>query len=178
MTTKFAGDPVVGAVLRWVLAAVLLYAGGIKMIEPNGARDAINAYRVFPPSWAPVLGYALPLFEVALGLLLAMGIMVRTSAALTALLMIGFIAGIASVWYRGYSIDCGCFGGGGDISPEGRASRYTQEILRDALFAGMGAWLYRWPATRWALERGHLPAVVGSEPPAGYSEDKREGHDG
>ena len=88
-----------------------------------------------------------------LGLLLAMGIMVRASAAVTALLMLGFIAGIASVWYRGYSIDCGCFGGGWDISPQGRALRYTQEIIRDSAFTGMALWLYRWPATRWSLER-------------------------
>ena len=63
------------------------------------------------------------LVVMALGLLLAMGIMVRFSALVTAVLMVGFIAGIASVWYRGYSIDCGCFGGGGDISPAGRALR-------------------------------------------------------
>jgi len=153
MRRPIFGDPTAGAVLRIVLAGVLLFAGGIKIVEPHGARDAINAYRVFPPSWAPVLGYALPLLEVALGLLLAMGIMVRASAAVTALLMLGFIAGIASVWYRGYSIDCGCFGGGGDISPQGRALRYTQEIIRDSAFTGMALWLYRWPATRWSLER-------------------------
>lgn len=153
MRARFRGNPVTGAVVRFALAAVLLYAGGIKITEPHGARDAINAYRVFPPSWAPWLGYALPLLEVGLGLLLAMGIMVRLSGAVAALLMLCFVGGIASVWYRGYSIDCGCFGGGGDVGPQGRALRYSQEILRDGVFAAMGAWLYRWPVTRWSLER-------------------------
>lgn len=152
MTRRILGDPTAGAVVRIVLAGVLLVAGGIKIIEPHGARDAINAYRVFPPSWAPVLGYALPLLEVALGLLLAMGIMVRFSALVTAVLMVGFIAGIASVWYRGYSIDCGCFGGGGDISGEGTTWRYSSEILRDLLFTGMGVWLVAWPGTRLAVQ--------------------------
>lgn len=144
---------IVATVFRFVLAGILLYAGGIKIMEPHGARDAIFAYRIFPPSWGSVLGYALPLLEIGLGLLLLIGLFVRISALVTAILMLAFVAGIASVWSRGYSIDCGCFGGGGDISPEGRASRYTQEILRDLLFAGMGFWLYAKPRTLLALEK-------------------------
>lgn len=144
---------IVATVFRFVLAGILLYAGGIKIMEPHGARDAIFAYRIFPPSWGSVLGYALPLLEIGLGLLLLIGLFVRISALVTAILMLAFVAGIASVWSRGYSIDCGCFGGGGDISPEGRASRYTQEILRDLLFAGMGFWLYARPRTLLALEK-------------------------
>ena len=144
---------IVATVFRFLLAGILLYAGGIKIMEPHGARDAIFAYRIFPPSWGSVLGYALPLLEIGLGLLLLIGLFVRISALVTAILMLAFVAGIASVWSRGYSIDCGCFGGGGDISPEGRASRYTQEILRDLLFAGMGFWLYAKPRTLLALEK-------------------------
>jgi uncharacterized membrane protein YphA (DoxX/SURF4 family) len=148
--------PTVGLFNRLILAFVLLYAGGVKIFEQHGARDAILAYRLFPVSWASTLGYALPLLEIALGLLLLVGLFTRLSALITALLMLGFVGGIASVWARGYSIDCGCFGGGGDISPEGRASRYTQEILRDLLFAGMGFWLVQWPRTRLSLESSNI----------------------
>lgn len=150
---KFFGNPAIGFVFRIVLAGVLIYAGGVKIFEPHGARDAILAYRVFPPSFAPFLGYALPAIEIGLGLLLLVGLFVRISGLVSAILMLGFVAGIGSVWYRGYSIDCGCFGGGGDISPEGRASRYTVEIIRDALFAGMGFWLFKWPNTLLSLEK-------------------------
>ncbi len=145
--------PIVATIFRFILAGVLLYAGGIKIMEPHGARDAIFAYRIFPPSWGNVLGYALPLLEIGLGLLLAMGLFVRVSAMITAILMLSFVIGIASVWARGYSIDCGCFGGGGDISPAGRAARYTQEIIRDLVFAGMGLWLFFKPRTLLALEK-------------------------
>ena len=143
----------IATVFRFVLSGVLLYAGGIKIMEPHGARDAIFAYRIFPASWGSVLGYALPLLEIGLGLLLLIGLFVRMSAIITAFLMLAFVAGIASVWARGYSIDCGCFGGGGDISASGRAARYTQEILRDLLFAGMGFWLFARPRTLLALEK-------------------------
>ena len=36
--------------------------------------------------------------------------------------MLAFMAGVVSVWVRGYSIECGCFGSGGD-SPDGRRRR-------------------------------------------------------
>jgi uncharacterized membrane protein YphA (DoxX/SURF4 family) len=150
---KIIGNPVIGLIIRLVLAGVLLYAGAVKIFEPHAARDAILAYRIFPPSFAPVLGYALPTLEIGLGMLLLLGLFVRFAGLATALLMLGFVIGIASVWLRGYSIDCGCFGGGGDISPQGRASRYTLEIVRDGIFALMGLWIYKWPNTPLALER-------------------------
>lgn len=149
---NFLGNEIVGTIFRLVLAGILLYAGGIKLFEPHGARDAILAYRIFSPSIAPVLGYALPLLEIAVGIFLLVGLFVRISAIITAVLMLAFVAGIASVWARGYSIDCGCFGGGGDISPEGRAARYTQEIIRDIAFTLMALWLARWPRTKYSLE--------------------------
>lgn len=150
---NFFGNELIGFVIRIGLAGVLLYAGGIKLFEPHGARDAILAYRIFPPSVAPVLGYALPLLEIALGIFLLIGLFVRLSGIISALLMVGFMAGIISVWVRGYSIDCGCFGGGGDISPEGRNARYTQELIRDFGFTLMALWLARWPRTKFSLER-------------------------
>lgn len=149
---KILGNQLVGLIFRLALAGILIYAGAIKIFEPNGARDAILAYRIFPPSIAPVLGYALPLFEIGLGIFLLIGLFVRTSALLTAVLMVAFIVGIISVWVRGYSIDCGCFGGGGDISQEGIGAKYTQEIIRDLLFTLMALWLVRWPRTRFSLE--------------------------
>lgn len=150
---KFFGNKGVGLIFRTTLAGVLIYAGGVKLFEPNGARDAILAYRIFPPELAPVLGYALPVIEIAVGIFLLVGLFVRASAAITGLLMLGFIVGIVSVWVRGYSIDCGCFGGGGDIDPAGRNTRYTLEVIRDSAFVLMSFWLYRWPKTLFSLEQ-------------------------
>lgn len=142
----------IGTVLRIALAGILGWAGAVKLVEPNGAREAIIAYRVFPASWVDFLGWALPGVEVALALLLLLGLFTRWAALATALLMIGFIVGIASVWIRGYSIDCGCFGGGGDISEEGKTWRYASEIGRDVIFTAMAAWLVVWPRTKFSLD--------------------------
>jgi uncharacterized membrane protein YphA (DoxX/SURF4 family) len=135
-----------------VLAGVLIYAGAIKLFEPDGARDAIVAYRIFGGSIPSILGWVMPIAEVIIGLLLLIGLFVRWAGFLTACLMTAFVLGIASVWARGYNIDCGCFGGGGDVSEEGRTGRYTAAILRDLLFVGMGVWLVAWPRTRFGLD--------------------------
>ncbi len=138
---------------RVVLGGVLLYAGGIKVLEPDAAVRAVQAYRLLPPSVDDIVGYGLPLLEVAVGILLVLGLGTRVAAWLTGLLMVVFIAGIASAWARGLSIDCGCFGGGGDVSPDGRTARYVSEILRDLLFLGLACWLAVFPASRFALDR-------------------------
>jgi uncharacterized membrane protein YphA (DoxX/SURF4 family) len=110
------------------------------------------AYRLYLPEFLVQLGtYGLPAFEMAVGLMLLLGIFVRFSAVATFALMTVFIIMIAQVWYRGFSIDCGCFGGGGDVSPEGKEWRYTSEILRDLLFMGLAVLLARKPKTPFSI---------------------------
>ena len=56
-------------------------------------------------------------------------------------LLVIFIAGIASAWARGISIDCGCFSEGGAVAAS--QTKYPQEIGRDIVFlilAGLLAW--------------------------------------
>lgn len=144
---------VIGLVFRLVLAGVIGYAGLIKVFEPDGAKLAIMAFRLVPVGWTDFLGWALPAAEIVAAVLLLIGLFTRWAALFTGLLMVAFIVGIASVWIRGYSIDCGCFGGGGDISPEGRNLRYTIDIARDLALAGMSLWLVVRPRSLWSLER-------------------------
>ena len=144
----------IGTVLRLILSVILFWSGVAKLVESNDARrEAILAYRVFPAGVVDLLGWALPSFEVVLAALLLVGLFTRWAALATALLMLGFIIGISSVWIRGYSIDCGCFGGGGNVGEDGKTWRYTAELLRDFLFMGMGVGLVAWPTTKLALDR-------------------------
>lgn len=149
---KFLENKWLMVLARLVLSGVLIYAGGIKLIDPVQSRAAIVAYRLYLPEFLVQLGtYGLPAFEMAVGLMLLLGIFVRFSAVATFALMTVFIIMIAQVWYRGFSIDCGCFGGGGDVSPEGKEWRYTSEILRDLLFMGLAVLLARKPKTPFSI---------------------------
>jgi hypothetical protein len=61
-----------------------------------------------------------------------------------------FVAGVTQAWARGLSIDCGCFGGGGVVAPEGTA--YGRELLRVAGFLLLAGWLVVRPRTLSALD--------------------------
>lgn len=169
---KLWGNPWLGLACRIVPAGVLLVAGGLKILDPEGSRTAILAYRIIPPDLATGLAFLLPAFEIVLGIMLLIGFATRWAGLATALLMGLFVAGIASVWMRGYSIDCGCFGGGGEADPEGKTWRYTSEILRDLLLMGMGVWLFFWPCTRLSVD-GAVGAYSGPEPE--LDTEQREG---
>jgi uncharacterized membrane protein YphA (DoxX/SURF4 family) len=140
-------------VTRLVLAGYLGLAGLLKLPDPAESVRAVRAYRILPESVVPAVGYVLPLLEVAIAVLLVIGLTTRLAAALSSLLMVAFVIGIASVAARGINIDCGCFGGGGDVA-EG-ATHYTQEIIRDVCLLVLALLLVYRPSSRLALDPRH-----------------------
>lgn len=140
----------IGTAARLGLAVVWGWAGFAKIGDPEAAAQAVRAYRLLPEALVKPFGYGLPFLELALALLLLVGLGTRIAAALSALLLLVYIGSIASVWARGISIDCGCFGGGGAVSASKTA--YLQEILRDLGFLLVAAWLLGRPRSRFALD--------------------------
>jgi uncharacterized membrane protein YphA (DoxX/SURF4 family) len=136
---------------RIVLGGVFLVAGGLKVIDPQSAVAAVHAYRLLPTSLATLVGWGLPFLEIALGVLLLAGIATRIVAAASAVLMLIFIAAVVSAATRGLSIDCGCFGGGGEVAPGQTA--YGIEIVRDIGLLLLALWLVLQPHSRFALDR-------------------------
>src|SRR5699024_9122073 len=65
-------------------------------------------------------------------------------------LVLVLIAAIAQAWARDLSIDCGCFGGGGQIAA-GETS-YPLEILRDVGFLVLASWLATRPRSFGSLD--------------------------
>jgi uncharacterized membrane protein YphA (DoxX/SURF4 family) len=149
-------QPVITLVARLVLGGVLLAAGGLKVFKPTESANAVAAYKLMPTELAHLIGYALPWLEVAIALLLIFGFMVRPAAVLSGVIMVVFIGAIASVWARGMLIDCGCFGGGGEIDPS-LASQvrrtYFIEIMRDLGLALSALYLYFFPYGKLSFEK-------------------------
>ena len=102
---------------RLLLGGVFLVAGGLKAFKPAEAASAVAAYKILPTQLAHIAGYALPWFEIAIGLLLIIGLSIRMAAVVSGGVMLLFVASIISVWARGLLIDCGSYGGGGVIDP-------------------------------------------------------------
>ena len=136
---------VVGTVARLGLAAVFLVSGVLKAVDPDATYVAVRAYDVLPKAGVALVAAVLPWLEIVLGLLLLVGLATRAVAVASAGLLVVFIAGVTQAWARGLSIDCGCFGGGGAVDPG--QTTYGLELLRDAGFLLMAAWLIVRPRT-------------------------------
>src|ERR1044071_4937834 len=109
-SARFAAAwPWISTVARLGLAAVFLIAGGLKVTDLAASGRAVYAYKLMSYDTAKLVGAVQPFVEIALGLLLLIGLAVRLSAGISALLLVVFIAGIVSAWSRGLAIDCGCF---------------------------------------------------------------------
>ena len=136
---------IVGTVARLGLAAVFLVSGVLKAIDPDTTYVAVRAYDLLPKLGVALVAGALPWLEIVIGLLLLVGIATRAVAVASAVLLLGFMAGVAQAWARGLSIDCGCFGGGGAVDPG--QTTYGRELLRDAGFLLLAGWLVVRPRT-------------------------------
>jgi uncharacterized membrane protein YphA (DoxX/SURF4 family) len=143
--------PWISTVARLGLAAVFLIAGGLKVGDLAASGRAVNAYDLMSYDTAKIVGAVQPFLEIALGLLLLAGLAVRLSAAIAAVLLVVFIAGIASAWARGLQIDCGCFSKGGELTG-GRTAEYGLEILRDLGFLVLAGILLVKPRTRYSVD--------------------------
>lgn len=121
--------PWASLVARIVGAGVFGYAGVSKIGDPAGGVRAVRAYRILPESLVHPVAYGLPAFEIVLAVLLLLGVASRVVGAITAGLLAVFIAAVSSAGIRGLRIDCGCFGGGGQVEQ----THYLLEIGRDSL---------------------------------------------
>jgi uncharacterized membrane protein YphA (DoxX/SURF4 family) len=143
--------PWLGLAGRLLLGGLFLAAGATKVGDLAASGRAVNAYQLLPYDAATAVGAALPFIELALGVLLVLGLATRLAAAVSAVLLAVFIAGIASVWARGLSIDCGCFGSGGQLA-QGASPSYGTEIARDVALLAAAAFLFVFPHTRASLD--------------------------
>jgi len=116
-------QPWIGLIARLILGGTLIAAGYLKFDELDKSQMAVRAYELLPVSLANFLGITL----------------------------IAFMIGISQAWARGLSIDCGCFGGGGQVAP-GEAD-YLTPLLRDTGLALLALYLVKFPRSRFSLDK-------------------------
>lgn len=132
----------------------------------------MRAYQVLPEVFVPVVGGALPFAEIALGVLLIVGLGLRAGGVVAGLLLTVFIIGISSAWIRGLRIDCGCFGGGGQLG-HGVRPTYGLELTRDVGLFVLAAVCVVFPASIGSADRGLRTLIVGSD--AHTDPDRKDG---
>jgi len=103
--------------LRVILGAIFIYSGYAKLREPWALfAMGIDSYHMLPFRFVEPMARTLPWFEVAVGLLLIVGLWLRLSSAAVSLMMVVFMTAILHAYFTGQQISCGCFGPGEPIS--------------------------------------------------------------
>lgn len=140
--------------VRLGMAAVFIAAAVPKIREPDLFAASVFNYKMLPPWGVNSLALVLPWLELFIGVLLALGIWVRASAAWMAALMIVFMAAFVSATSRGLDIACGCF----EVGEGAKPTSPWRVLLRDTAMLAAALALLRFGGGRAALGRSARPA--------------------
>jgi uncharacterized membrane protein YphA (DoxX/SURF4 family) len=127
---------VLSLVLRLALGGVFIYAGALKLLDPDAFAQAIDAYGLVNWGTAKILARALPVIEVASGAGLILGI--RGALGLVVAQLLVFLAVTAYALHMGLDVDCGCFGPAAG-SPAASIFGSSGSSAVDELAAGSGS---------------------------------------
>lgn len=97
-------------VLRFVLAAVFMVAGGLKIADPIGFARNIVDYDLVPELFAPMIAVVLPWWEVGAAALAVAGRWKIGALTMLAGMSAAFLVMGVITLARGLSVECGCFG--------------------------------------------------------------------
>ena len=101
---------------RMGLAGVFIFAGLAKLHYTDTLVWEIKQYDILPHSLASAYGHVLPTLEIALGILLVLGLFLRVSALVSTLVVLSFTIAKIVALVRGLDISiCGCFGSAGTL---------------------------------------------------------------
>jgi uncharacterized membrane protein YphA (DoxX/SURF4 family) len=137
--------------LRLMLAGVFLYAAWTKLRQPwLMFALSIDAYQLLP-EWAVLTtARVLPWLELAIGLLLLIGVWLRYVSTLAAAILGVFFAIMLLSFGKGMGIDCGCFGVGEPLT--------AKTLARDGLLLGAAitlAVVAKAPRSNWLRSQPH-----------------------
>lgn len=109
---RFLTNPYLTLISRFFLGTIFLLSGLTKLGVPQAFTASINGYEMPLPSFlVQVMAVGLPPLELALGVLLLVGLWTRFAAAIAGGLMVVFTIAMTQAAFRGLSPDCGCFSG-------------------------------------------------------------------
>jgi uncharacterized membrane protein YphA (DoxX/SURF4 family) len=122
--------------LRVLLGAWFVYAGGLKIFSVGLDRFVtdIENYKLVTGDLAVAVAYFIPWLEVVAGICFMLGILRKGSWWMMLGLVIAFTVSVASAWWRGLDISCGCLGGSEKIS-------YWKKALEFAAYFAVLAWI-------------------------------------
>ena len=137
-------------IVRFCLAALFIYAGVSKLLDPKAFARIVSAYSIVPEAVLPVVAVGLPLLETVAGIGLLLDI--RGSLAVISGLMGLFIFVLGFGILKDLNVDCGCFG----TEELDQQNSLRKALYRDLFLVGIVIpflYLSRWTRSRCSVER-------------------------
>lgn len=148
---RFAvAQPWLSLVVRLGMAGILIAAAIPKALDIPQSIRAVRAYQLLPEAVVPFVGTMLPFLEFALAVVLLVGAFTRTASVVWLVMMAGFLTGVIWAWSTGLTIDCGCFGGGGEV--EVHETNYPFHLVERLGFIALGTYLAIWPRSKFSVD--------------------------
>lgn len=127
---------------RWLLAAVFLYSGVVKLADPQNFATVVAGFGLLPKALLFPVALLLPFLEVVAGIGTLFA--VRGSLAVIAGMLVLFMAVLVYGISLGLDIDCGCFG---PEDPEQAYKGLRIALVRDAAMLAAVVFIY-WSQSR------------------------------
>jgi len=127
----FLALPVLYNAVRICLAALFIYGGAIKLLDPKAFARTISSYDIVPEVFLPVVAIGLPLLETFAGVGLLFDI--RGSLAVISGLLGLFVFVLGFGILKGLNADCGCFG----VDELAKQDSLLQALYRDLALIGI-----------------------------------------
>jgi hypothetical protein len=108
VTTVSLAD--VSIAIRFGMAVLFITSSIPKLADEDAFVTAVWNYDLLSPRTAVVVARVIPRLEILIGAALALGVLVRPMALVSAALLLSFAGGVMVNLVRGRPIDCGCAG--------------------------------------------------------------------
>ena len=126
------------AIVRWMLGAIFLLAGALKIAHPGDFYSDLLAYEVdLPDGIFRCIAIAVPWLEVVCGGALLADFWPETVRLLVMALCLIFVLMLGQAVLRGLDLNCGCFGRGAS----GWFNRPIAALARAVLLLAGAVWI-------------------------------------
>lgn len=106
---SFLRHPWLGVISRVVVGGIFIYASLNKIMHPEAFARIIFNYHLVPAPLINLSALVLPFVELVAGVLLVAGVWPRSAGLVLLALTAMFIVALSINWFRGVSLECGCF---------------------------------------------------------------------
>jgi putative oxidoreductase len=138
---------------RLILGGLFVFAGVLKLGEPQAFADAIKGFKIFTDArefMIPVMTFVLPWTEIIAGSLLILGLWARGAAMVIVGMLLAFVAGVVSVVLRDIDTKCSCFG---KIEWPCTGGVGWCQVIRNSVMIAMAVPIFVWGPGPLAIDR-------------------------